>query len=107
MTALRYMSRATRPKAYREYREYSPEDIRKVYLARVERLTENCSVHIHFLEFSCAQSLRDQHLIPPGSCFDATGRGKWCYKMADAETCEPYPLPASALRHGMSWAEWD
>lgn len=52
-------------------------------------------------------ALRDQHLIPPGSCFDATGRGKWCYEMADAETCEPYPLPASALRHGMSWAEWN
>ena len=50
--------------------------------------------------------LRDQHLVPPGSRYDAGITGKWCYRLTDPETCEPYPLPADAIRHGMSWAEW-
>ena len=29
--------------------------------------------------------LFDKHLVPPGSKFDAHGRGKWCYDLANAE----------------------
>ena len=52
------------------------------------------------------QHLRDQTLIPPGSKYDATTRGKWCYYLYNPEKCEPYPLPAEAIRHGRSWCEF-
>lgn len=48
----------------------------------------------------------DQHLVPPGSMYDCHGRGKWFYHVANAEACEPFPLPADAVRHGRSWCEF-
>lgn len=50
---------------------------------------------------------RDKTLIPPGSRFDCTGSGKWCYFLADAEICEPYEVPSSAVKHGRSWCEFE
>lgn len=52
------------------------------------------------------QNYFSAHLVPPGSKFDARGRGKWFYYMADAAKCDPYPLPADAIRHGRSWCEF-
>ena len=48
----------------------------------------------------------NDHCVPPGSSYDAHGRGKWLYWLKDAETCEPYDLPKDAIRHGRSWCEW-
>ena len=48
----------------------------------------------------------NQHLVPEGSKFDVHGKGKWFYHVADAETCDPYFLPTSAIRHGRSWCEF-
>lgn len=52
------------------------------------------------------QQYFQQHLVPPGTAYDAAGRGKWFYFCADAERCEPYPLPKDAVRHGRSWCEF-
>ena len=49
---------------------------------------------------------RDLTLIPSGSKYDIKGKGKYFYHMANPETCKPYPLPGSAVRHGRSWCEW-
>ena len=49
---------------------------------------------------------RDKHLVPQGSRYYANDRGKWFYDLWDAEECEPYPLPADAVRHGRSWCEF-
>ena len=49
---------------------------------------------------------RDLTLIPSGSKYDCTGRGEWCYFLRDAERCDPFPLPPSAIRHGRSWCEF-
>lgn len=48
----------------------------------------------------------DLHLVPAGSAYDVSGKGKWFYHLANAETCDPYPLPSSAIRHGRSWCEF-
>lgn len=47
-----------------------------------------------------------EHLVAEGSAYDCHGKGKWFYHLADAEKCEPYPLPSSAIRHGRSWCEF-
>ena len=49
---------------------------------------------------------RDQTLIPAGSRYDVSGRGKWFYHLQNAQKIEPRPLPLSALRHGLSWCEF-
>ncbi len=49
---------------------------------------------------------RDMTLVPPGSYYDVRGRGKWFYDLWNAEQCDPYPLPADAIRHGLSWCEF-
>lgn len=38
------------------------------------------------------QDLFDQHLVQPGSRYDAAKRGKWCYSLADAHKQEPVRL---------------
>lgn len=54
------------------------------------------------------ESIREQTCIPPGSRYDAVGRGRWCYVMSNArEDASPYPLPDSTVRHGLSWCEFD
>ena len=50
---------------------------------------------------------REDTLIPVGSKYDCTEKGKWCYFLRDAAPCEPFPLPADAVRHGISWVEFD
>ena len=53
-------------------------------------------------------SHRDQTLIPPGSKHDCAGKGKWCYLLANpGDLYEPLPLPYDAIRHGLSWCEFD
>ena len=49
----------------------------------------------------------NRHLtwIPKGSKYD-TGKAKWGYWFQNAERCDPYPLPSSAVRHGRSWCEF-
>ena len=58
----------------------------------------------------CSGKWMDEHrnltLIIPGSKYDCGGRGKWCYFLRDAERCDPFPLPPSAIRHGRSWCEF-
>lgn len=48
-----------------------------------------------------------QHLVPPGSKYDAVGKGKWVYYLANPEAVEPFLLPADAIRHGRSWCEFE
>lgn len=64
-----------------------------------------------FLTEEVLDSIRNLTRIPRGDSFDKYGthngvRGKWCYEMTGAEPCEPYPLPAQAVRHGRSWCEF-
>ena len=48
----------------------------------------------------------EQHLVNPLSQYAPNGKGKWFYYVTDAEQCDPYPLPSSAIRHGRSWCEF-
>ena len=49
---------------------------------------------------------REDTLIPRGSKYDNNGSGKWGYILEGPQECEPYPLPANAIRHGRSWCEF-
>lgn len=54
---------------------------------------------------------RNLTCIPEGSEHDSYVKGKvytgkWCYDLENAERCDPYPLPADAVRHGRSWCEF-
>ncbi len=49
---------------------------------------------------------RDETMIPVGSKYDTNGKGKWFYFLANPEKCNPFPLPANAIRHGRSWCEF-
>ena len=49
---------------------------------------------------------RNLTLIPEGSKYDCKGAFKWCYQIANPEECEPFELPADAVRHGRSWCEF-
>ena len=59
-----------------------------------------------FCNASKFEEYRDMTCIPQGSMYDVHGKGKWFYRMANAEKCDPYPLPADAVRHGRSWCEF-
>jgi len=48
----------------------------------------------------------EEHLVTPGSKFDCKGAGKWFYYCDAPETCDPYILPKTAVRHGRSWCEF-
>lgn len=49
----------------------------------------------------------NQHCVQPGSAYaPQNGRGKWFYFCSDAETCDHFPLPKDAVRHGRSWCEF-
>ena len=63
-------------------------------------------VRYEFCPYCLFEMYRNETLIPPGSRYDVSGRGKWFYHMANPERCEPYPLPSSAIRHGRSWCEF-
>lgn len=43
--------------------------------------------------------------IEPGSKYDCE-TGKYCYFLENPIPCDPYPVPANAVRHGRSWCEW-
>ena len=65
----------------------------------------------YFCPVIMLNSFRDLTLVPKGSTYDKLGKrngkqGKWFYELKDAEPCEPYPLPSSAIRHGRSWCEF-
>lgn len=47
-----------------------------------------------------------EHLVPAGSKYDGSSRGKWFYYLADPVAVDPFPLPPSAIRHGRSWCEF-
>ena len=51
-------------------------------------------------------NMRNLTLIPEGSSYDCKRTGKWCYYMANAEECEPYPLPETKINHGRSYCEF-
>ena len=51
-------------------------------------------------------SNRDKTLIPCGSKHDCHGDGKFVYYLYFPKKCDPYPLPADAVRHGRSWCEF-
>lgn len=44
--------------------------------------------------------------IPEGSIHDSGPKGKWFYWLSHPEVCDPYPLPADAVRQGRSWCEF-
>jgi len=67
-------------------------DIGEAYFCPVERFND--------------EDVRNLTCIPVGSKYDCHGKGKWFYDMWDAEQCDPYPLPSSAVRHGRSWCEF-
>ena len=48
----------------------------------------------------------NQHYVSPVSKYAPSESGKWFYYCADAESCDPYPLPKDAVRHGRSWCEF-
>ena len=50
---------------------------------------------------------QNQTCVIPGSRFDCKGKGKWLYHLTDVESVGPYPLPKNAIRHGMSWCEFN
>lgn len=51
---------------------------------------------------------QDRTLIPIGSEYDCTGKGKYCYFLSEPERVEPpMPLPENVVRHGRSWCEWE
>ena len=60
-----------------------------------------------FVNAKAFEIFRDATLIPVGSKYDVHGKGKWLYSLGEAEKCEPYPLPKSAVRHGRSWCEFE
>ena len=67
-------------------------------------------VTIESADFRSAEWLdhnRDKTLIPPGSKYDSTARGKWCYTLAHPFKFHlPIPLPTDAIRHGRSYCEF-
>ena len=67
-------------------------DIGEAYFCPVERFNDD--------------DVRNKTLIPEGSMYDCHGKGKWFYDLWNAERCDPYPLPADAVRHGRSWCEF-
>lgn len=56
---------------------------------------------------SMYEQYRDQTLVPVGSKYDVSGKGKWFYYLENAEKCDPFPLPQAATRHGLSWCEYE
>ena len=48
----------------------------------------------------------NRHCVCFNSKYAPHGKGKWFYYLANAEACDPFPLPASAIRHGRSWCEF-
>ena len=61
-------------------------------------------VSAHRYNWKWLEENRDKTLIPPGSAYDTPFR--WVYELANAKECEPFPLPANAIRHGRSWCEF-
>lgn len=57
-------------------------------------------------KYEAFEFYREWTLIPRGSKFDFNGTRKWFYFLACGEPCEPYELPANAVRHGRSWCEF-
>ena len=64
-------------------------------------------MHSYFCPSSNYEKYRDQTLVPVGSAYDVHGKGKWLYFLRGAEGCNPFPLPTDAVRHGLSWCEYD
>jgi hypothetical protein len=65
-------------------------------------------VNGRFLTESELDAMRNQTCIPPGSKFDCHGRGKWGYRLAHPEPCEPQLLSDHKIVHRtMSWVEYE
>ena len=64
-------------------------------------------VDSYFCPINQYEKYRDQTLVPEGSAYDVHGKGKWLYFLTNAEKCDPFPLPQDAVRHGLSWCEYD
>lgn len=56
-------------------------------------------------DWSYLNAHRGDTMIMGGSEYDTPER--WCYFLENATPCEPYPLPADAVRHGRSWCEFE
>ena len=68
-------------------------------------------VNYFFCNAGLFEMYRPDTMIPEGSKYNKFGMrdgisGKWFYEMANPETCKPFPLPSSAIRHGRSWCEF-
>lgn len=68
-------------------------------------------VNYAFCNSQLYEMYRDCTRIPAGDKFDKFGKrdgisGKWCYFLDNVQACDPYELPADAVRHGRSWCEF-
>jgi len=80
----------------------------RTYNGKRPKVIGYASIVDHFFcDADLFQMLRGQHLVPEGSKYDCTDRGKHCYVIGFCEECDPFDLPASAVRHGRSWCEYD
>lgn len=64
-----------------------------------------------FCPVTMLEMWRSETMIPKGDTYDNLGKrdgrqGKWFYELFNAEPCDPFPLPANAVRHGRSWCEF-
>lgn len=59
-----------------------------------------------FCPYCLFEMYRADTLIPPGSKYDCTSRGKYFYWLENAEPCEPYSLPKDRINHGRSYTEF-
>lgn len=67
-------------------------------------------VDIKYSDFCLAKyfdNYRDRTFVLDGSPYDVHGKGKWMYFLENAEKCDPFPLPHDAIRHGLSWCEYE
>lgn len=47
------------------------------------------------------------HLVPPGSRYDSTEQGKYCYLLSNPVALEkPIPVPKDRINHGRSYCEF-
>ena len=60
-----------------------------------------------FCPANAYEIFREKTLVMEGSKYDVHGKGKWMYKMVEPEKCDPFPIPKDAVRHGISWCEYD
>ncbi len=60
-----------------------------------------------FCPINMYEQYREKTCVLEGSIYDVHGKGKWFYYLENPEACDKFPLPKDAVRHGLSWCEYD